>query len=303
MMSHATLLVSFWGYALETVTYILNLVPSKSVPKTPGELWTSRKANVKHIHIWDCSAYVLYSKADKLDLKAEICYFIGYPKEMRGGYFYHLKEQKVLVSINARYLEDERMIHPVFTDIRLEEVQASWSWNICFEQVVQSYGFDQNEDEPCVYKKLDVRLSSQFYMKDLDEASHVIGIKLLRDHQNKTLALSQASYIDQVLARFSMQDSRKDFLPFRHGVALSQDQNCKTHEEVEQMMKRCEEVNFRICVYSVKGAVSWKNVKQSCIADSTMETEYVAASEAAKEAAWLRKFLMDLGVVPAVQRQ
>ena len=32
------------------------------------------------------------------------------------------------------------------------------------------------------------------------------------------------------------------------------------------------------------GAISWRSVKQSCIADSTTEAEYVATSEAAKEA-------------------
>ena len=48
------------------------------------------------------------------------------------------------------------------------------------------------------------------------------------------------------------------------------------------------------------GAISWRSVKQSCITDSTTEAEYVAASEAAKEAVWLRKFLQDLKVVPAV---
>ena len=46
------------------------------------------------------------------------------------------------------------------------------------------------------------------------------------------------------------------------------------------------------------GSVVWRSVKQSCIADSTMEAEYVAATEAAKEAVWLRKFLRDLEVVP-----
>ena len=30
----------------------------------------------------------------------------------------------------------------------------------------------------------------------------------------------------------------------------------------------------------------------------TMEAEYIAASEAAKEAVWLKNFLMDLEVVP-----
>ena len=32
------------------------------------------------------------------------------------------------------------------------------------------------------------------------------------------------------------------------------------------------------------GAISWRSVKQPSIADSTMEAEYIAASEAAKEA-------------------
>ena len=31
--------------------------------------------------------------------------------------------------------------------------QASRSWNIRFDQAVKSFGFTQNLDEPCVYKK------------------------------------------------------------------------------------------------------------------------------------------------------
>ncbi|CAA0830837.1 cysteine-rich RLK (RECEPTOR-like protein kinase) 8, partial [Striga hermonthica] len=42
------------------------------------------------------------------------------------------------------------------------------------------------------------------------------------------------------------------------------------------------------------GAISWRSAKQKCVADSTMEVEYIAASEAAKEAVWLRNFLVDL---------
>ena len=38
MMSYSTLPISFWGYAINTTLYLLNLVPSKSVPKTPVEL-------------------------------------------------------------------------------------------------------------------------------------------------------------------------------------------------------------------------------------------------------------------------
>ena len=39
------------------------------------------------------------------------------------------------------------------------------------------------------------------------------------------------------------------------------------------------------------GAVSWKSSKQPIIADSTTEAEYVAASDAAKEGFWFKKFI------------
>ena len=45
------------------------------------------------------------------------------------------------------------------------------------------------------------------------------------------------------------------------------------------------------------GAISWRSVKQSCIADSTMEAEYVVTSKATKKAIWLKKFLSNLGVM------
>ena len=47
------------------------------------------------------------------------------------------------------------------------------------------------------------------------------------------------------------------------------------------------------------GAVSWRSIKQKCIANSTTEAEYVAACEAVKEVVWLKKFLIELEVVPA----
>ena len=49
------------------------------------------------------------------------------------------------------------------------------------------------------------------------------------------------------------------------------------------------------------GDVSWRSIKQSCIADFTTEVEYVAVSEARKEAVWLRKFVQDLEVVPSAK--
>ena len=283
--------------------------------------------------------------------------------------------------------------------------QASRSWNIRFDETVKTFGFLQLEDEPCVYKlihegkvvflilyvddilligndvgklsEVKLWLAKQFDMKDLGEAAFVLGIQIFRDREKRQLALSQASYVDKMLSRYFMQDSKKGMLPYISGVQLSKEQSPKTPQEVEDMRRYpyasavgslmyamlctrpdiCYAVgvvsrfqsnpgpehwtavksilkylrrtrNYMLvfsgsdlkmtgytdsdfqadkdsrkstsgCVFTLNGgSVVWRSVKQSCIADSTMEAEYVAASEAAKEAVWLRKFLIDLEVVP-----
>ena len=84
--------------------------------------------------------------------------------------------------------------------------QASRSWNIRFDQAIKLFGFEQNLDEPRVYKRhqdkvvmflvlyvddilligndvgvmssVNVWLSSQFDIKDLGEAKFILRIKL-----------------------------------------------------------------------------------------------------------------------------
>ena len=79
MMSYSSLPPSFWGYALHTAIYILNVVPSKSVPKTPLELWNGQKPVLRHFRIWGCPAHVLKGKTGKMDSRTEVCLFVGYP--------------------------------------------------------------------------------------------------------------------------------------------------------------------------------------------------------------------------------
>ena len=51
-------------------------------------------------------------------------------------------------------------------------------------------------------------------------------------------------------------------------------------------------------VFTLNGS----SIKQSSIADSTIEAEYIVASEAAKEAIWLKNFLTDWGIVPNMDK-
>ncbi|KAL0322159.1 UNVERIFIED_CONTAM: hypothetical protein Scaly_2512300 [Sesamum calycinum] len=110
--------------------------------------------------------------------------------------------------------------------------QASRRWNIRSDEVIKSYDFVKNEFGPCIYKKVsrssfvfsafyvdnillignDVKmlgdkkawLSMQFSMKDLGDASYILGIKIYRDRSRRILGMTHTSYIEQVLKRFKM---------------------------------------------------------------------------------------------------
>lgn len=43
MMSYTDMPVSFWGYALLTIVYLCNRIPSKSVTSTPYEIWNGKE--------------------------------------------------------------------------------------------------------------------------------------------------------------------------------------------------------------------------------------------------------------------
>ncbi|KAL0413293.1 UNVERIFIED_CONTAM: Retrovirus-related Pol polyprotein from transposon TNT 1-94 [Sesamum radiatum] len=107
--------------------------------------------------------------------------------------------------------------------------QASRSWNTCFDEVIRGYDFIMNNYDSCVYKKIsgssvtylvlyvddillignDVKilgdikpwLSTQFSMKDMGEASYILGIKIYRDRSERMLGHTQSSYIEKVLKR------------------------------------------------------------------------------------------------------
>ncbi|KAJ9544124.1 hypothetical protein OSB04_023831 [Centaurea solstitialis] len=77
MMTRAPLSIYLWGYALETAAYILNLVPTKKVEKTPHEMWTGKKPSLAHIKVWGCEVFVRHESQDKLADKSEKCLFIA----------------------------------------------------------------------------------------------------------------------------------------------------------------------------------------------------------------------------------
>jgi hypothetical protein len=86
--------------------------------------------------------------------------------------------------------------------------QASWSWNLCFDEVVKGFGFIKNIEEPCVYKKVSgstvvflvlyvddiLLIGNDIPMmvviksslgEDLGEAVYILDIKIYRDRSKR----------------------------------------------------------------------------------------------------------------------
>jgi hypothetical protein len=98
--------------ALKTAIHILNRVPSKSVPKTPYELWTGRVPSLCHLRVWGspAEAKVFNPNITKLDPKTVTCHFIGYPDKSKVYHFYCLDRYTKFVEMrHAVFLEDELM--------------------------------------------------------------------------------------------------------------------------------------------------------------------------------------------------
>ncbi|GJQ94392.1 putative retrotransposon protein [Tanacetum coccineum] len=433
MMNLTTLPLSFWDYALESATRILNMVPTKKVDKTPYELWYGKVPNLSYLKVWGCEALVKRDTPDKLEQRSVKCIFIGYPKETMGYYFYFPPENKIVVARYAEFFE-KRLISQEISGraVDLEEIQeeedttpSEITSNI--PQEVEGFEPPQEEvipirrserthrapnrlclnveaeehslgdlNEPTSYKaamldsesnkwidamnaeiqsmmdnmvwvlvdlppgcktvgskwifkkktdmvilfvdpnhprkvcklqisiyglkqasrswnkRFDEKIKSLqsvkdlgkcFAMKDLGEAAFILGIKIYRDRSKRLIGLCQNAYMDKILKRYKMDNSKRGHIPMQERLDLNKSQGAQTPKEVNRM----KNVPYASAVGSIMYCFrfEWrrsglKSIQQSTTAMSATESEYIAASEAAMEAVWIRKFISGLGIVPTI---
>ncbi|GJR85480.1 putative retrotransposon protein [Tanacetum coccineum] len=190
--------------------------------------------------------------------------------------------------------------------------QALRQWNKRIDDEIKKFRFTQNHDESCVYVKssgsnftflilyvddiLIMRnhipmlqgvksyLGKCFAIKDLGEAAYILRFKIYKDRSRQLIRLCQSAYIKKILKRLNMENSKRGNVPMQEMLRLSKTQGASTPNEVKHMKR-------------VPCALA-RSAKQSIIATSSIESEYMAASEASKIAIWIRKFISGLGVVP-----
>ena len=87
LMSEKEMPQYYWAEAVHTAIYIMNKTPTAAIHDvTPEEKFTGLNADVSHLKVFGCIAYVHIPDElrTKLDPKAKKCIFIGYSLEQKG---------------------------------------------------------------------------------------------------------------------------------------------------------------------------------------------------------------------------
>lgn len=80
MLSHAKLPKHFWGEAMRTTIYLINLSPSKPLDvDIPNKVWLGKDVSYEYLRVFGCRAFVFVHriKRSKLDNKFKECIFSG----------------------------------------------------------------------------------------------------------------------------------------------------------------------------------------------------------------------------------
>nr|GEY73628.1 retrotransposon protein, putative, Ty1-copia subclass [Tanacetum cinerariifolium] len=90
-------------------------------------------------------------------------------------------------------------------------------------------------------------LGKCFSMKDLGEAAFILGIKIYRDRSRRLIGLSQNAYLDKILKRYRMDNSKRGYILMEVDLHLSKSQ-CATTSAV---MKPMQSVSYASAVVSI----------------------------------------------------
>ncbi|GJU71646.1 reverse transcriptase domain-containing protein, partial [Tanacetum coccineum] len=201
----------------------------------------------------------------------------------------------------------------------IARMQTSRSWNERFDEEIKKIGFTQNPDEPCVYLKAsgssvaflvlyvdDILLMGNsvtmlqevkswlykcFSMKDLGESTYILGIKTIRDRSKWLIALSQSAYLEKILNKFRMENSKKGYTLMMEKPDYRKSQGDQTPSEVQLMQRvhyasatclimyavRCTRPDVAFAntkdMVLVYGAKPKAELKVSCYDDASFQTD------------------------------
>eukprot|EP00253_Pinus_taeda_P016032 PITA_16032 len=168
--------------------------------------------------------------------------------------------------------------------------------------------FGSNEED--ISQNFALVMQKEFEMSMLGELTYFLGLQV---QQNKDgIFLSQTKYLKQILKKYGMEDLKPVCTPMVTGCSLSaNDESIAVHQPTYRSMigslLYLTDADWARSVDDRKGTsggaffmgrrlVSWFNKKQSSIALSTAEAEYVTAASCCTQLLWMMQKLQDMQI-------
>lgn len=111
-----------------TANYIQNRTPTNALPheKTPFDLWHKRNPSYTHLRVFGCHAWVQtpsVKRVGKLDNVSRKMIFVGYGTQEKGYRFWDPERNIIVLSRDARFMEDEGRAQHSVNDVAINEAQ------------------------------------------------------------------------------------------------------------------------------------------------------------------------------------
>nr|GEV41905.1 hypothetical protein [Tanacetum cinerariifolium] len=318
-----TVFETFKDYALEFATY---MVPTKKVDKTPYELWYVKVLNLSYLKVWGCEVLVKQDMPDKLQQKSIKCIFIGYPKETMGYYFYFPPKNKIVIARCAEFFEKNLITQEVSGwAIDLEEIQDEDTspFEITSKIPMEVKGFEPPQEEVILIRRserthqapnrlcINVKVD-EHSLGDLNEpTSYKAAMLDLESNNCKTVGskwiFKKKTDMDSIVHTYKAHIVAKGYTQL-YGVDYEETFSPVTDiRAIRILISIAAFYDYEIWQTDVKtafldGYLDEDIYMQSTTAMSAIEAEYIAASEAAIEAVWIKKFISGLGIVPTINK-
>ncbi|GJV07938.1 zinc finger, CCHC-type containing protein [Tanacetum coccineum] len=93
------------------------------------------------------------------------------------------------------------------------------------------------------------------------EAAFILGIKIYRDRLKRLIGLSQSAYMDKILKRYRMDNSKRGYIPMQEKLDLNKTKGTSTPKEVKRMQNVPYASVVGSIMYANLGEPHWNAVK------------------------------------------
>ncbi|GJZ28626.1 retrovirus-related pol polyprotein from transposon TNT 1-94 [Tanacetum coccineum] len=149
-------------------------------------------------------------------------------------------------------------------------------------------------------------MHDEFEMSMMGELNFFLGLQIKQIEDD--IFFNQSKYIKEMLKKFGLEESKPMKTPMSSDTKLMKDEKCESVDSTKYrgmigsllyLTASRPDIMFSVCLcarFQKAPKTSHLEAKQTALAISTTEAEYVSAGKACQQALWMKRALIDYGV-------